>query len=201
MTLHSLYMQRPVKVVTLLAVVALVWLFLASVHNGSLNTGLLPGLQRVDDTETLDTIVDIPPTAESKNSPSPVDDPVTTSPEIEFNTGATGGSSPKETVPRAKIAKISVTTNKLNAPVVDRAFLSHTRHNERHGYDHYIAKYQAVSDLIEHDRHNRAAGAWTKPAYILSILVAELEKPPEERLEWVLYVPLTNPRNVYCPSC
>ena len=162
--------------------------------------GFLPGGLRVDDTETIDTTIDNPPSAGSKNAPPPATDPVAvnTSPEIEFNQGATGASTPK--VARSKIAKISVSTNKLNGTVIDRAFLSHTRHNERHGYDHYIGKYQAVSDLIEHDRQNRAAGAWTKPAYILSILVAELEKPPEDRLEWVLYVVFlpSYPRGLGC---
>lgn len=196
MTLHSLYLQRPAKVVTFLAILAFVWLWLGTVHSSGGGGGFLPTNSKhpVDDTETT---VDIttPPTSDSPKSeysipsdsetnvdPETASDPVPKPPSIDFTTDGT-----TQKGPRAKIAKISVTTNKLNAPVIDRAFLTHTRHNERHGYPHYIAKYQAVSELIEHDRHHRAAGAWTKPAYILSILVAELEKPPEERLKWVLY--------------
>lgn len=193
MTLHSLYLQRPAKVITFLAVLAFVWLWLGTVHSGSLNNGgFLPNShQPVDDTDaTVDPATPdrhdskIEFSSSSTGSKDSETDAVTgtaSSPKVGFTTD---GASPK--VPPANIAKISVTTNKLNAPVIDRAFLTHTRHNERHGYTHYIAKYQAVSDLIEHDRQHRAAGAWTKPAYILSILVAELEKPPEERLKWVL---------------
>ncbi|KAK3330726.1 galactosyl transferase gma12 mnn10 family protein [Apodospora peruviana] len=87
----------------------------------------------------------------------------------------------------AKVAKVSVATNKLDAPVIHRAFLSHQRHNQRHGYTHYIAANEAVSGLIEHDRQHRPKGAWTKPAYILSLLVAELQKPEEERLKWLFW--------------
>ncbi|KAM7183161.1 hypothetical protein V8F20_012724 [Naviculisporaceae sp. PSN 640] len=193
MTLHSLYLQRPAKVVTFLAILAFVWLWLGTVHSSGGSGGFLPTNSHhpVDDTETTVDVpskpqdspkseYSIPSTDSEKTNIDP--ETVPAPPSIDFTTDGT-----KHKAPLSKIAKISVTTNKLNAPVIDRAFLTHTRHNERHGYMHYIAKYQAVSELIEHDRQHRAAGAWTKPAYILSILVAELEKPPEERLKWVFW--------------
>lgn len=40
-----------------------------------------------------------------------------------------------------------------------------------------------------HTLHRELLSAqWTKPAWIMSIMVAECAKPPEERLEWLLYV-------------
>ncbi|KAG7131252.1 hypothetical protein HYQ45_010117 [Verticillium longisporum] len=56
-----------------------------------------------------------------------------------------------------------------------------------HGYHHYIATNQAVGDLIENEADRRPQGAWTKPAYLLSLIVAELEKPEDERLEWIFW--------------
>jgi len=97
--------------------------------------------------------------------------------------GTDGSTKPGKT--RSRVGKITVAANKLASDVINRALQSHQRHNARHGYVHYIAENQAVSSLIENDRYHRAKGAWTKPAYLLSIIVAELEKPEKERLEWV----------------
>ncbi|KAK1750314.1 hypothetical protein QBC47DRAFT_124336 [Echria macrotheca] len=88
---------------------------------------------------------------------------------------------------RSRIGKVTVAANQLDSDTIDRALRTHQRHNARHGYTHFIAKNQAVGSMIENDRHNRPEGAWTKPAYLLSVLVAELEKPEEERLEWVFW--------------
>jgi hypothetical protein len=43
-----------------------------------------------------------------------------------------------------------------------------------------------VGDLSEHDSQHRPRGAWSKPAYLLSLIVNELTKPEDERLEWLL---------------
>ena len=86
----------------------------------------------------------------------------------------------------SRVAKVTVAANALDVDVIHRAMQTHERHNREHGYQHFIALNQAVSSLIENDRAGRPKGAWTKPAYLLSILVAELEKPEEERLKWVL---------------
>lgn len=96
---------------------------------------------------------------------------------------------PEKPKPTSKIAKVTVAVNKLDNELIHRSLKTHERQNELHGYQHFIASQQAVSDLIENDSRHRPKGAWTKPAYLLSLIVAELQKPEEERLEWLLYVP------------
>jgi hypothetical protein len=88
--------------------------------------------------------------------------------------------------PLSRIGKVTVATNKLNSPLIDRALQTHAVQNDIHGYLHFIAENQAVSGLIENDQKHRPQGAWTKPAYMMSIIVAELQRPEEERLEWLL---------------
>ncbi|KAH7349611.1 hypothetical protein B0T11DRAFT_321490 [Plectosphaerella cucumerina] len=85
------------------------------------------------------------------------------------------------------IAKVTVAVNKLDNELIHRSLKTHERQNELHGYQHFIASEQAVSDLIENDSRHRPKGAWTKPAYLLSLIVAELQKPEEERLEWLFW--------------
>ena len=89
---------------------------------------------------------------------------------------------------RSRIAKVTVAANALKGGIIHRAIQSHRVQNEMHGYQYFIAENQAVSELIEHDTKNRPKGAWTKPAFLLSVLVAELEKDEKDRLEWILYV-------------
>lgn len=88
--------------------------------------------------------------------------------------------------PMAKVAKVGVAVNALDIPVVHRAFKTHQVHNEMHGYPHFIADKEVVSDLIDNDRMHRGSGAYTKPAYLLAIIITELLKPESERLEWIL---------------
>ncbi|CAK7224757.1 hypothetical protein SBRCBS47491_005659 [Sporothrix bragantina] len=87
----------------------------------------------------------------------------------------------------AKIAKVGVAVNALDIPVVHRAFKTHQVHNDLHGYPHYIADREVVSDLIDNDRMHRGSGAYTKPAYLLAIIITELLKPESERLEWIFW--------------
>lgn len=86
---------------------------------------------------------------------------------------------------RSKIGKVTVAANKLDNSIIYRALQTHEVHNDIHDYIHYIATNEAVSDLTEHDT-KKPRGAWTKPAYLLSIVVSELEKPERERLKWLL---------------
>lgn len=88
--------------------------------------------------------------------------------------------------PMAKVAKVGVAVNALDIPVVHRAFKTHQYHNDLHGYPHFIADREVVSDLIDNDRMHRGSGAYTKPAYLLAIIITELLKPESERLEWIL---------------
>ena len=94
---------------------------------------------------------------------------------------------PKAERPMARVAKVGVAVNALDIPVVHRAFKTHQFHNDLHGYPHYIADREVVSDLIDNDRMKRGSGAYTKPAYLLAIIIAELLKPEDERLQWIFW--------------
>jgi hypothetical protein len=61
-------------------------------------------------------------------------------------------------------------------PVYERALRGHDRHNEIHGYSMQVLREQTLSEF------------WSKPAYILQLLLTELAKPPPERLKWLVYV-------------
>ncbi|KAH8895282.1 hypothetical protein GQ53DRAFT_855518 [Thozetella sp. PMI_491] len=89
--------------------------------------------------------------------------------------------------PRSRVAKVTVAANALGGTTIHRAIKSHHVQNLIHGYKHYLAGKEAVGELVEHDRYNRPAGAWTKPAYLLSIIVTELQKEENQRLEWVFW--------------
>ena len=87
----------------------------------------------------------------------------------------------------SSVAKVTVAVNSLDRSVIHQAMETHKVQNEMHGYIHHIATNELVDDISEEDRQHRPRGAWSKPAYILSVLVAELAKPEDERLEWILY--------------
>ena len=58
----------------------------------------------------------------------------------------------------------------------ERAIRTHEAHDRMHGYRLHILHQQLMDDV------------WSKPAYILSLLLRELGKPPRERLEWLFWV-------------
>lgn len=61
-------------------------------------------------------------------------------------------------------------------PVYERALRGHDRHNEIHGYTMHVLREQTLSEF------------WSKPAYVLQLLLAELAKPAPERLKWLVCV-------------
>jgi hypothetical protein len=63
-------------------------------------------------------------------------------------------------------------------PVYERALRGHDRHNEIHGYSMHVLREQTLSEF------------WSKPAYILQLLLTELAKPAPERLKWLVCVSL-----------
>jgi hypothetical protein len=63
-------------------------------------------------------------------------------------------------------------------PVYERALKGHNRHNEMHGYSMHVLREQTLSEF------------WSKPAYILQVLLGELAKPAPERLKWIVCVSL-----------
>jgi mannan polymerase II complex MNN10 subunit len=61
-------------------------------------------------------------------------------------------------------------------PAYERAQLGHIEHNSIHGYPEFVLRKALTTDI------------WSKPAYLLSIILEELAKPAREHLEWLLYV-------------
>lgn len=59
-------------------------------------------------------------------------------------------------------------------PTYIRAIQTHQVHNRLHGYP-LLALRHAILD-----------GIWSKPAYILAVLLEELRKPDGQRLRWLL---------------
>jgi hypothetical protein len=73
----------------------------------------------------------------------------------------------------ADIGKITMLYGKVN-PAYERALQSHKAHAEAHGYPLFILRQKLLDRL------------WSKPAYIMSVILEELQKPTEERLKWLL---------------
>ncbi|KKY27492.1 putative galactosyl transferase gma12 mnn10 family protein [Phaeomoniella chlamydospora] len=90
-----------------------------------------------------------------------------------------GGSSLNET---SKVAKVTVA---INPPSYwDRVLKSHKVQNELHGYQHFLGDQPLV---FEKHIPNRPYGTWSKPAYVLELLLHELGKPEDQRLEWLFW--------------
>ncbi|KAJ7292656.1 hypothetical protein C8J57DRAFT_1490156 [Mycena rebaudengoi] len=84
----------------------------------------------------------------------------------------------------SKVAKVSVAFDAAESPIVRRGFETHFKHNAIHGYHHFINRQKLVDEVFN---PNPPWGAWSKPAYVLSLLIGEMAKPPEERLEWLFW--------------
>ncbi|KAJ9498896.1 hypothetical protein LTR99_005022 [Exophiala xenobiotica] len=78
-------------------------------------------------------------------------------------------------VPRSSIAKLSMLYGEPN-PLYERALAAHTPHNRNFGYSMYVLREKTLP------------GYWSKPAYILDQLLAELALPEEQRLKWLVWV-------------
>ena len=85
--------------------------------------------------------------------------------------------SQNEDYPHAKIGKITMLYGDgFRNPIYDRVLLSHENHARVHHYPLFILRQKLLGRL------------WSKPAYIMSIIVRELEKPnPKDRLEWLFW--------------
>ena len=77
------------------------------------------------------------------------------------------------TPPKSDIGKVTIVFGGQN-PTYERAVRTHEVHNKRFGYPLHVLRHGILSDV------------WTKPAYILSLLLKELSKPEHERLKWLL---------------
>jgi hypothetical protein len=81
----------------------------------------------------------------------------------------------KDYLAGAKIAKITMLYGDSN-PTYERALQSHENHAKLHHYPLFILRQKLLGRL------------WSKPAYIMSIILRELEKPnPKDRLQWLFW--------------
>lgn len=76
---------------------------------------------------------------------------------------------------RSRIGKVTILFGTLSQ-AYERALRTHELHDRLNNYPLHVL------------RHSLLDNVWTKPAYILSILLRELAKPEGERLEWLLWV-------------
>lgn len=76
--------------------------------------------------------------------------------------------------PTSKIGKLTMLHGPEN-PTYERALLLHGPHNTNHAYR---------MDIL---RNPLLPGMWSKPAYILSVILAELAKPEPDRLRWLFW--------------
>ncbi|RDW86263.1 uncharacterized protein DSM5745_02905 [Aspergillus mulundensis] len=75
--------------------------------------------------------------------------------------------------PRPTVGKVMMIYG--NNTVYERAVATHKDHCERLGYPLFLLRRQVLD------------GVWNKLAYLISLIVQELEKPAEERLEWLFW--------------
>ncbi|TID25708.1 gb [Venturia nashicola] len=75
---------------------------------------------------------------------------------------------------KPRFAKIAVASG-FEDIVYERALDTHFAHAKKHGYPMYMA------------RENAAEGMFNKIAYIMDVLLNELFKPAEDRVEWLFY--------------
>lgn len=60
--------------------------------------------------------------------------------------------------------------------IYERAVRTHEAHDRINGYPLHVLRQSLMDDV------------WSKPAYVLSLLLRELSKPESERLQWLLWV-------------
>jgi uncharacterized membrane protein len=73
----------------------------------------------------------------------------------------------------ASIGKLSMLYGETNA-LYERALAAHLPHNKNFGYSMYVLREKTLP------------GYWSKPAYILDQLLAELALPEDQRLQWLV---------------
>ncbi len=59
-------------------------------------------------------------------------------------------------------------------PTLVRGIQTHEAHNRRYGYSLLVLRHQILDDT------------WSKPAYLLAILLEEMRKPEGHRLKWLM---------------
>ncbi|KAL7904340.1 hypothetical protein GGI35DRAFT_463678 [Trichoderma velutinum] len=61
-----------------------------------------------------------------------------------------------------------------NHSIFERAVDTHRTHSRRLGYPHFVLREPIL------------VGVWNKYAILLSLILQELVKPPDQRLQWLL---------------
>lgn len=77
---------------------------------------------------------------------------------------------------RVRIGKCSILFAGAENGIWERALRTHDTHDRQHGYRLHVLRQDLMDDV------------WSKPAYILSLLLRELAKPKAERLDWLFWV-------------
>lgn len=75
----------------------------------------------------------------------------------------------------AQIGKVTMLYGESN-PLYERAIQGQESHNEKFGYPMFVL------------REKMLPGYWSKPAYILQLILTELAKPEQDRLHWLFWV-------------
>lgn len=75
------------------------------------------------------------------------------------------------------LGKVTLVIGQDNT-IYEKAVDTHIKHARRHGHAMFVHRQPLVQGEIY----------WSKPAYLLSILLAELGKPEDKRLQWLLWV-------------
>ncbi|KAL9095080.1 MAG: hypothetical protein Q9165_002683 [Trypethelium subeluteriae] len=87
-------------------------------------------------------------------------------------TGRHTAIAPKSGSPR--IAKVTALYGHPH-PLYERAIRTHKKHNQKHGYHQYVLDRQLTN------------GYWNKFAYLLHLVIQELAKPENQRIEWFFW--------------
>lgn len=74
---------------------------------------------------------------------------------------------------RPQVGKVHAVFGEPN-PVYERALQLHQTHSDLMGHPMFVLRERLLS------------GLWSKPAFILSVMLKELAKPEDERLKWLL---------------
>lgn len=91
---------------------------------------------------------------------------------------------------QVKVAKVTVFANSLSVnssdsdSYISRALRTHEVQNALHNYRHFQCNTSLVQEA---SIPGRPTGTWTKPAYLLDLILSELSKPEAARLEWLFW--------------
>ncbi|KAF3913538.1 hypothetical protein ABW20_dc0103143 [Dactylellina cionopaga] len=188
---------RLIRITKIIGIVAVIWLFTVFQLLQKHPTRQLADLAAPSDSATSNSSILNSATSTSTSNPetshSAPSNPALSnlaSPTSVLSTSASSTPEPSNTaaledikqstpqLEQSKIAKIcmlyydNVTDDSI---AYEKAIASHKAHDERFHYQSYLL------------RRGILPGYYAKPAYILSILVQELVKAPEERLEWLVW--------------